>query len=112
MKKLSYILGCLLVLSSSPAFALADEPAVVVVRIYESRATVEMTLVRGTGQPEFYRFASGNAKKDLVATATGYQEVISKLYAQGYMLQQGLEGVQGENSNLHTLIFVKAPNHN
>ncbi|SNC66221.1 hypothetical protein SAMN06265337_1538 [Hymenobacter gelipurpurascens] len=109
MKKLFYIVGCLVVLSSSPVLAVAEDPAVVVVRIYESRVTVEVTVVRGTGQPEFYKFGSGSRQKDLVAAATGYQEVIAKLYAQGYILQESLEGIQGESSNLHTLIFVKAP---
>jgi hypothetical protein len=112
MKKLFYILGCLLVLSSSPVMAVADDPAVVVVRIYESRATLEMTIVRGAGQPEFYKFNSGIRQKDLVAAGAGYQEVISKLYAQGFMLQQSLNGVQGESSNLHTLIFIKVPSRN
>ncbi|TGD82501.1 hypothetical protein [Hymenobacter wooponensis] len=112
MKKLFYMLGCLLVLSSSPVLAVSEDPSVVVVRIYESRATVEVTVVRGTGQPEFYKFDSGIRQKDLTAAAIGYQELIAKLYAQGYILQQGLEGIQGENSNLHTLIFVKAPARN
>jgi hypothetical protein len=112
MKKLFYIVGCLLVLSSSPVLAVVEEPAVVVVRIYESRTIVEVIVVRGTGQPEFYKFDSGIRQKDLVAAANGYQEVIAKLYGQGYMLQQSLEGMQGENSNLHTLIFVKATGRN
>ncbi|RPD45829.1 hypothetical protein DNI29_16905 [Hymenobacter sediminis] len=109
MKKLFFMLGCLLVLSSYPVMAVADDPAVVVVRIFESRAILEFTVVRGTGQPEYYKFESGISTKDMAAAGTGYQEVLSKLYAQGYVLQQSLEGMQSESWKLHTLIFIKAP---
>lgn len=106
MKKLFYVLGCLLILSSSPVLARAEDPAVVVVRVYEG-AYLEMTIARGTEAPEYLKFDTGYSKKAMAATARGYQEVLSKLYAQGYVLQQSIDGSHTSNSTSCTLIFVK-----
>ena len=108
MKKLFYVLGCLLILSSSPVLAIAEDPAIVVVRVYEG-SYLEITIARGTETPEYLKFDAGYSKKAMAATARGYQDVVSKLYAQGYVLQQSIEGPRNMNSSSSTLIFVKSP---
>lgn len=99
MKKLFYIMSCLLVLSSSPVIALADEPSVVLVRTFERGVKPTITIVRETGEPELIKARS----QDYLVT---YRKVIADLYAQGYVLQGTLSvGEGGAHGDM--LVFAK-----
>ncbi|WBO86080.1 hypothetical protein [Hymenobacter yonginensis] len=115
MKKLFYIVGCLLVLGSSPAFAVADDPAVIIVRVHESLKGAHLVIERGAEKPEVIDFVAGNSASENASAAKGYHSVISKLYQQGYVLQSTITGasLQGGTSaatySLSTLVFIKGP---
>jgi hypothetical protein len=113
MKKLFYIVGCLLMLGSSPVMAAADDPAVVVVRVYETSSTVRLVIARGTDAPEVVDFVGGRSDKAMKAAAIQYQRYIAKFYEQGYALQGQVDGYHDKDTFddvavLSTLIFVKA----
>jgi hypothetical protein len=100
MKKLFLLVGCLLVLGSSPVFAVvAEDPSVVLVRAWETGLKPTITIVRGGSAPEVTKVKNGDF---LVA----YQQVIANLYAQGYVLQSSI-GTSDGPIGVSTLIFVK-----
>ncbi|TGD82500.1 hypothetical protein [Hymenobacter wooponensis] len=101
MKKILCIVGCLLVLGSSPVLAVAEEPSVVLVRTYENGiGKPQIVIVRDTGAPEVMRVKY----EDYLVT---YRKVIADLYAQGYTLQSSM-AVGEKGPYLGTMIFVKA----
>jgi peptide methionine sulfoxide reductase MsrA len=99
MKKLFYIVGCLLVLSSSPILAVVEDPSVVLVRTYERGLKPEITIVRETGKPEVIKVRF----QDYLTT---YRKVIADLYAQGYVIQSSTSLGDG-GIHYDTLIFAK-----
>ncbi|MBO3273211.1 hypothetical protein [Hymenobacter defluvii] len=112
MKKLFFLVGCLLVLGSAPVQA-AEDPALVVVRIVESRGSVNLYIARGAAEAEHIEFDTGFRDKAAGQTAVSYQRELAKLYAQGYVLQSTLSN-HGRtdpefSQTVSTLIFVKAP---
>ncbi|TGE04776.1 hypothetical protein [Hymenobacter fodinae] len=110
MKKLFYMVGCLLVLSSSPVMAVVGDPAVVVVRVSEHAGGISIAISKGAGPAEMARFDNGDNDKYLTRAADGYQKVIANLYAQGYVLQSTVQGYQDPSiKSYSTLIFIKAP---
>jgi hypothetical protein len=107
MKKLFFLVSCLLVLGSSPAWAQAGSP-VVVVRIVETVGKVRIAIARGDSKPELVEFDGGFTGKDANQVAVNYQQVMAKLYAEGYVLQGTISGV-GDANISRSLLFVKAP---
>jgi len=114
MKKLFFLASCLVVLGSSPVWAGADDPTVVVVRVIERYNSARLVIDRGSGTPEIIELENGGSEKDASAVAAAYQRAIAKLYAQGYVLQATLSntsivpvGLSGGNAS--TMVFVKAP---
>ena len=109
MKKLLMVLGCLLVLGSTPVRA---DDAVVVVRIVESRGSVDLYIARGAAEAEHVAFDAGFRDKAAGQTAVRYQQELAKLYAQGYVLQSTLSDHGRKDADfsqsVSTLIFVKA----
>jgi hypothetical protein len=109
MKKLFFLVGCLLVLSSTPAVA---DDSVVVVRIVESRGAVDLYIARGAAEAEHVEFAAGFGERAVAQTAIRYQRELAKLYAQGYVLQSTLSDHGRKDADftqsVSTLIFVKA----
>jgi hypothetical protein len=100
MKKLFYMLGCLLVLSSSPVLA-QTEPEIAVVRIDFSNRQVIIT--RGEGKSEVTDFTlSMGLKKRSIEGNELYYRTIKRLQQEGYTLQQRLD-------DSTTLLFIKAP---
>jgi hypothetical protein len=99
MKKLLYIVGCLLVLSTSPVLAQGKEPSVVVVRTFETDlGKPQIFIVRETGTQEI--------KVKTEEYLTTYRKVIADLYGQWYTLQSSVEA-RSEGPYRGTMIFVK-----
>ena len=107
MKKLISLLSCLLVLGSAPAWAQTSEPPVIVVRVSEDTGSALLVIERGTGKQEVIEFRSGYTRKDNVAAAKSYFDVLTTLYQQGYILQASIPGIMTAISSNTTLIFVK-----
>lgn len=103
MKKLFYIMGCLLVLSSSPVLAQSN-PEIAVVRIDIGARRVVIT--RGEGKSEVTSFTVRLGMEKSAADVNDvYYTTIKRLQQEGYVLQQRLDA--SETST--TLLFVKAP---
>ncbi|GAB2779865.1 hypothetical protein GCM10027175_17910 [Hymenobacter latericoloratus] len=101
------MVGCLIVLSRAPA--LAAEPAVVVVQVVENSMEADIFIARGESTPEHIEIPVGITDKKAAAAAVGYQRVLARLYAEGYVLQ-GSSGPRTDGAfRTTTYIFVKAP---
>lgn len=122
MRKLFFLTGCLLALSSIPALAQtsvpalaqASKPDVVVVRVAERENLIRVSIARGTAAPETLEFENGGSEKTNAAVAAAYQRIIAQLYEQGYVLQSTLSATGNVlmgafAGTTSTLIFVKAP---
>ncbi|SMC00703.1 hypothetical protein SAMN00120144_3083 [Hymenobacter roseosalivarius DSM 11622] len=102
MKKLFFLVSCLLVLGSSPAWAWA-ETDIVVVRVDLGLRRIIIT--RGENQSELMKIdVRGFPEKTAVHLNEAYYSLIKKLGQEGYVVQQRL--ADGEGST--TLLFVKA----
>lgn len=109
MRKLFFLAGCLLALSSVPALA-QNASSVAVVRVVETNNKVHISIVRGSADPEFMEFEGGLSSKRAPQIAVEYQRVMSRLYAEGYQLQGTIgEALSGTTEVSRTLLFVKAP---
>ncbi|AII53829.1 hypothetical protein [Hymenobacter sp. APR13] len=106
MKKRFYLLGCLLLLGSAPVLAQTTGAEVVVIRTYEAAAgSARIVVSRGKQQSTILDVATGVNDKNLVSAAETYQQLITSLYQEGYVLQ----GTLNTAAYLNTLIFIKAP---
>jgi hypothetical protein len=103
MQKLLFLGSCLVALASQPVMAQTGGPDVVVVRVYDAGANVELAISRGNGQVEMIKFNSGVSDKHLKEAAEGYQQALAKLYQEGYSLKSTFT----TSENLSTLVFVK-----
>jgi hypothetical protein len=109
MKKLVYVMGCLLVLSSSSVLA-QQVPEVVTVAI-ENHGWQGLVLITARGeasaQSEEITF---KARDDYKKRATEeYQRLVSSYYQRGFVLQGILPGRPDDTYPTSTLLFVKAP---
>lgn len=105
MKKLLFLGACLVALASSPAWAQAGEPEVVVVRVVEKIAGKNrLVVVRGEGKSEEVELDSGLNTKSMTASGEAMRRVFAQLYHEGYTLKSTFSGSQGFAS---TLVFVK-----
>ncbi|RPD45828.1 hypothetical protein DNI29_16900 [Hymenobacter sediminis] len=104
MKKLSYVVGFLLLLSSSPVLA-QGEPEIAVVRIDVYAAKVIIT--RGEGKSEVTDLSLSNfaVEKRAVQVNEVYYATLKKLQQEGYVLKERLNASESAS----TLLFVKAP---
>lgn len=102
MKKLLFVLSCLLVLDSAPVLAHKLEPEVVVVRVVEFNGRIKVSISRGSKE-ESIELELGQSEKKMRATASGYQKLIQQLYQEGFHLQSTFT----TNASTSTLIFVK-----
>jgi hypothetical protein len=103
MKKLLFLGACLLALASQPVMAQTGGADIVVVRINDTGAIVYMAISHGAGKTESLSFPSGYNEKRILETAERYQQVLTKLYQEGYSLKSTFTVSQG----LTTLVFVK-----
>jgi hypothetical protein len=103
MKKLVFLGACLLALGSSPVMAQTGGPEVVVVRLFDNGTSVNLVISRGPSKSEKVAFGSGGRDERLTETAEAYQQLVAKLYQEGYSLKSTFTAVNG----LATLVFVK-----
>jgi hypothetical protein len=104
MKKLFYMMGCLLVLSSSPVWAQGDQPNVVVVRTSESNLKLFILTARGgeKAEREEFKYSTKDYYEQVLAK---YQQLIASYLDKGYVLHSMTSPVFGSN----TFVFVKGP---
>jgi hypothetical protein len=100
MKKLLFLGACLVALASQPVMAQTAGPEVVVVQAYFPIGTGRVVISRGPGKTEELEFKNGFRQ---TAAAESYQQVIAKLYQEGYSIKTSFSSTSG----LSTLIFVK-----
>ncbi|GAB2779873.1 hypothetical protein HNQ93_001433 [Hymenobacter luteus] len=103
MRKLLYIVGCLLLLSSSPVLA-QGEPEMAVVRIDLPARRIVIT--RGERKSEVTEFSLRmGAEKSAIDVNELYYTTLKKLQQEGYVLKERLDA----NPGINTYLFVKAP---
>jgi hypothetical protein len=101
MKKLLFLGAFLVALASQPVMAQTAGPDVVVVQAYFPVGTGRVVISRGPGKTEELEFKNGFRQS---AAAESYQQVIAKLYQEGYSIKASF----GSGTTiLSTLIFVK-----
>lgn len=103
MKKLVYVVGCLLVLSSSPAWA-QTEPEMAIVRIDFASRRVVITREEGKSEVKAFSLRMG-LEKTPVDVNEVYYSTIRKLTQEGYELKERLDSSESAT----TLLFVRKP---
>jgi hypothetical protein len=107
MKKLLFLGTCLVALASQPAVAQAGGAEVAVVRITEYVTTVHVSVTRGEGKSEQWKFDSGDRGQRLDASGQGYQKLLADLYKQGFHLQSTFSSETSPGVNRVTMVLVK-----
>lgn len=88
--------------------ARAADPEVVIVQVVENNIKADIFIVRGESTPEHIEIPVGITDKRAASAAVGYQRVLAKLYAEGYV-PQGSSGARTDGAfSTTTYIFVKA----
>lgn len=106
MKKLLFLGACLVALASQPAVAQAGSPDVVTVKVKEAFYYLQIIISRGAGKPQVLDFPQKALKEDgAIEAAT--QQVIAKLYQEGYTLKETFGGAYPASGTRSTLIFTK-----
>lgn len=100
-------------LSSSQAFAQAKSD-VIVVRMLEREKSIRLAISRGDAPVELIEIENGGSDKNFSAGAKGLQQVLAKLYAEGYVVQSSLAGApligfSTQGAQINTLILAKTP---
>ncbi len=105
MQKLFYVVGCLLVLSSSPVLAQTTDPDVVVVRVSEQIGASRMIITRGEGKSTTIDLPFGYSSKTMTESSETYYRVVTGLYKEGYTLT----GVLKTGDIYTTILFTRIP---
>jgi hypothetical protein len=106
MKKLLFLGACLVALASSPAMAQTGGADIVTMKVKESFGTLQIIISRSTGKPEVLNFPQKDLKEDgAIEAAT--QQVIAKLYQEGYALKGSFGGSYPASGTRSTLVFTK-----
>ena len=106
MKKLLLLSAFVGALLAEPSLARASEPEVIIVKLLESRLATHIVIVRSWGIPEEVEVTSGitgNEATVEVEVAKKMQQLLTKLYEQGYVIKSTFSGAQGAS----TLVLVK-----
>ena len=106
MKKLLLLGGCLWALAAQPARA-QSHPDVVVLKVLESQLATRIVIARGWGFPEELNVTAGLTGNEATVaqeSAKKIQQVLTKLYEQGYAIKSTFGGSAGGSS---TLVLVK-----
>lgn len=99
MKKLLFLGACLIAFASQPVLAQTGEPDVVLVHFYHlGTPKLHVTIVRGTGKPEEQEFKGSDTEETQLC-----QQIITKLYREGYTLKSTFATSVAPNN----LLFVK-----
>jgi hypothetical protein len=106
MKKLLFLGACLVALASQPALAQTTTLDVIVMSVRTAgigRTRIVLAYSGGKTEEKLVKNMSNSDKAQDEATAA-YQDIIAKLYQQGYSLKSTFSEFQG---SLSTLVFVK-----
>lgn len=104
MKKLLLLSAGLLLAPYLPAQAQTSAPDMVVVKVSETQGSTLLVIVRGEGQSETIELEGGGGPNAMTQSAKRVHQVLSRLYAQGYVLKSTFTGDHGSMS---TLVLVK-----
>jgi hypothetical protein len=100
MKKLLFLETCLVALASQPVLVQTGGPDVVAVRfVYEAGTKFHTFISRGTGKTKEQQAKGGNALEN-----ESCQQVIAKLYQEGYTLRSTFSS---GNVPTNSLLFTK-----
>jgi hypothetical protein len=101
MKKLLFLGACLVALTSSPAMAQTGGADVVVVQVSFGGAGGQILISRGEGKTEVIAVKKD---KNQGFETEAYQQLIAKLYQEGYAIKSTFsDGVRNDSA----LVFVK-----
>jgi hypothetical protein len=106
MKKLLFLSACVGALLTEPVLARVSEPEIIIVKVLESRLATRIVIARSWGIPEEVEITpglTGNEATVEVEAAKKMQQVLAKLYQQGYSIKSTFSGERG----LSTLVLVK-----
>jgi hypothetical protein len=103
MKKLCYVLSCLLLLGSCPVLAQGNPPSAIVVRTSEAGNKLYILTARGGEKAERQELKFANYEQVLAK----YQQLIASYLDQGYVLQTMTSLNQSYPTTM--FVFVKAP---
>jgi hypothetical protein len=107
MKKTFFMLGCLLVLGSTPVLA-QGKPEVVTVRIEEQGFYLYIYTARsGSERVETQELETAKKERPGSLIVRAYQQVMSTYLDQGYTLQSQFTNRFGAENSINTFIFVK-----
>jgi hypothetical protein len=107
MKKMLLLGACLWVFAAPPAQAQTGNSDIVVIKVLESRLATRIIIARSWGFPDELEVKAGLAGNEATLvreSAQKMQEVLMKLYAQGYTIKSSFGGSDGGPS---TLVLVK-----
>ena len=104
MRKRLFLWAGLLVMAYGPAQAQTSGPDIVVVKVAEYQNNTQLVIAHGEGKSEVLEFEGGGGPNAITQSAKRVQQVLAKLYAQGYVLKSTFSGDHGSMS---TLIFLK-----
>jgi hypothetical protein len=107
MKKLFFLIMCLVALASSPVRAQVAGAQVAIVRITEYPGTVYVSMTKAEGKSEQWKFDSGSTGKRLDDSGLGYYKLLADLYQQGYRLQSTFSSGVAVDVGRTTLVLVK-----
>jgi hypothetical protein len=102
-KRLFMALG-LLTTPALPVLAQAGGPDIVVVKVSEVQNSTQIVIMRGEGKSELMELEGGGGPNAMTQSARRVQQVLTKLYAQGYVIKSTFTGDHG---NMSTLVLVK-----
>lgn len=109
MKKLFFLLGCLLLLSGSSVLA-QEKAEVVTVRVEEQGYYLYVYTARsGSEQVERQELQTAKKEQPGALIVRTYQLVMTTYLNQGYTLQSLLTNRFGADNAINTFIFVRSP---
>jgi hypothetical protein len=110
MKKLFFLWACLVALASSPVMAQTGVVETVVVTV-ENDIGLHIVISRGPGKSEVVEVSYKEVRQNPAAREEELQQVVDKLFRQGFGLQGtyggGGAGRSGSFYSKNTLIFTK-----
>ena len=107
MKKLILLGGCLWAFAAQPAQAQTSQADIVVMKVLESRLGTRIVVARSRGFADEIEVKPNLASDEarlMRDSAEKIQEVLTKLYQQGYAIKSSFNSSEGGQS---TLVLVK-----
>ncbi|TVT40665.1 hypothetical protein FNT36_14450 [Hymenobacter setariae] len=105
MKTLLLLGACLIALASQPVMAQTGGTDLVVVRVYESSRSLHFSIARGQQQLEEVEIKLNKEVK----AALSYHTALSKYYAQGYVVQAVIPGLNSSTNWTESTLILGKP---